>query len=79
MSSNKDNNLNYDEILNSWHDKIIDKADKAMEKANSYEVGSTNYFKYKFYAEGIYEALALLSLEERKAKRKQHKNANDGK
>ena len=55
MSSNKDNNLNYDEILNYWHDKIIDKADKVMEKANSYEVGSTNYSKYKFYAEGIYQ------------------------
>lgn len=64
--------VNYDEILNSWYDKIIDKADKAMEKANSCEVGSANYFKYKCYAEGIYDVLAMLSLEERKAKRKRN-------
>lgn len=64
------NNLNYDEILDSWHDKLIAKAEKAEAKAEDCELGSTDYFKYKFYAKGIYESLAMLSLEERKAKRK---------
>ena len=72
MSTN-DNNLNYDEILDSWHDKLVDKADKAETRADEAELGSTDYFKYKFYAKGVYDALASLSLEERKAKRKQKK------
>lgn len=74
MMSNKDlvNDINYNEVLDDWHDKAVEKATEALEKAYSYVVGSTDYYKYKYYAEGIYVALAMLSVEERKAKRKLH-------
>lgn len=70
-------NLNYDEILNEWHDKVVEKADKYMEKAESYEFGSHEYFRLKSYADGLYMALSMLALEERKAKRKLGKQANN--
>lgn len=62
--------INYDEILNNWHDKVIEKADKYQEKADNYELGSKEYYKYKRFADGLYMSLSMLSLEERKAKRK---------
>jgi len=64
--------INYDEILNVWHDKVIEKAEKYQEKANDCELGSKEYYKYRNYANGLYDALAMLSLEERKAKRKRN-------
>lgn len=62
--------INYDEILNVWHDKVIEKAEKYQEKADDCELGSKEYYKYRNYANGLYDALAMLSLEERKAKKK---------
>ena len=62
--------INYDEILNNWHDKVIEKADKYHEQADNYELGSKEYYKYKSFAAGLYMSLSMLSLAERKAKRK---------
>lgn len=62
--------INYDEMLNRWHDKVIEKADKYREQADNYELGSKEYYKYKSFADGLYMSLSMLSLEERKAKRK---------
>ena len=62
--------INYDEILDIWHDKVVGKADKILEEANDCEVGSKEYLRYRSFADGLYTALAMLSLEERKAKRK---------
>lgn len=62
--------INYDEMLNRWHDKVIEQADKYREQADNYELGSKEYYKYKRFADGLYMSLSLLSLEERKTKRK---------
>lgn len=62
--------INYDEMLNNWYDKVIEMADKYREQADNYELGSKEYYKYKRFADGLYMSLSMLSLEERKAKRK---------
>ena len=62
--------INYNEVLNKWHDKVIEEADKYNEKADECELGSKDYYKFKNYSNGLYMALSMLSLEERKAKRK---------
>ena len=62
--------INYDEVLDKWHDKVIEKADKYNEKADECELGSKDYYKFKMYSDGLYMAVSMLSLEERKAKRK---------
>ena len=41
-----------------------------MKKADECELGSVDYYKFKNYSNGLYMALSMLSLEERKAKRK---------
>lgn len=64
--------INYDEMLNRWHDKVIEKADKYREQADNYALGSKEYYKYKSFADGLYMSLSMLSLEERKAKRKRN-------
>lgn len=69
-------NINYDEILNIWHDKVIDKADKYIEKANNSELGSKDYYKFKNFSDGLYMALSMLALEEKKAKNKLTHNKN---
>ena len=69
-------NINYDEILNIWHDKVIDKADKYREKADNSELGSKDYYKFKNFSDGLYMALSMLALEEKKAKNKLTHNTN---
>lgn len=66
----KKQNIDYDEMLDKWHDKVIEKADKYQNKADEYEFGSIDYFKYRSYSDALYMALSMLTLEERKAKRK---------
>ena len=62
------NSIDYDELLNKWHDKVIEKADKFSDKADNCEIGSRDYLIYKNYSDGLYMALAMLSREEQKAK-----------
>ena len=62
--------INYDEVLDKWYDKVIEKADKYNEKVDECKLGSVDYYKFKNYSNGLYMALSMLSLEERKAKRK---------
>lgn len=62
-------NVDYDSLLNRWHDKVINKADKYSKRLEEVEIGSSDYFKYRSYSDGLYMALAMLSNEERKAKR----------
>lgn len=62
--------INYDEMLNNWYDKVIAMADTYRDRADNYELGSKEYYKYKSFADGLYMSLSMLSLEERKAKRK---------
>lgn len=64
------NDIDYDEVLNTWHDKVVEKADKYKEKADNCELGSKDYYKFKNYSDGLYMALSMLALEENKAKRK---------
>lgn len=63
-------NIDYNKVLDKWHDKVIEKADKYNKKAEEYELGSKDYYKLKNYSNGLYMALSMLSLEERKAKKK---------
>lgn len=62
--------INYDEMLNNWYDKVIAMADTYRDRADNYELGSKEYYKCKRFADGLYMSLSMLSLEERKAKRK---------
>lgn len=59
----------YEELLNSWNDKVIDKADYKLKLSGESELGSSSYYKYKSYADGLYMATSMLNLEERKMKR----------
>ncbi|MGL5329374.1 MAG: hypothetical protein ACRDD7_08900 [Peptostreptococcaceae bacterium] len=59
-----------DEIVDSWHDKVINKADEYLSKSDEFEIGSNKAIQYRAYADGLYTALALLSNEERIYKRK---------
>lgn len=68
--NSQNDSINYDELLNDLHDRMMIKADKAETMANECEIGSAAYYRYKFYAKGIYETFSELSLLERKAKRK---------
>lgn len=70
VSNNQNNNIDYDGLLNDLHDRMIAKADKAEAMADECELGSAAYYRYKFYAKGIYETFSELSLLERKTKRK---------
>lgn len=65
----EDNNIDYDKLLDIWHEKVVEKADRYESRADNYEFGSSNYFKFKNYSDGLYMALSMLALEERKAKR----------
>lgn len=65
--------INYEEMLDNWHDKVIEKADEYAKKADEYELGSINYCKCKHYSDGLYMALGMLATEERKVKRKLRK------
>lgn len=64
----EDSKINYDEVLDEWYDKIIDKADILNEKAESSKLGSKEYFKYKSYADGLIMATSMLSREEKRSK-----------
>lgn len=64
--------INYDEMLNRWRDKVIEKADKYREQGDNYELGSKEYYIHKSFADGLYMSLSMLSLEERKVKRKRN-------
>lgn len=61
--------LNYDSMLDNWHTKVIEKADKYRDKADDYELGSQEYYSNKNYSDGLYMALSILSFEEKKANR----------
>ena len=63
-------NINYDEVLDSWAEKVLSKADMFNKKSDDVEFGSKDYIRYKSYSEGLYMATAMLSNEERKYKRK---------
>lgn len=58
--------MDYDEILDKWHGKVIDKADKLIEQLNTLEPGSKEYYQYKAYSDALYMAISMLSNEERK-------------
>ncbi len=58
--------IDYNKLLDEWHDNIAANADENLEKSNEFEVGSIDYIKYKSFADGLYTALAMLSIEERK-------------
>ena len=60
--------MDYNKLLDVWQDKVITKADKSFEKANEFKIGTKEYFKYKSYGEGLYMALSMLALEDKKAK-----------
>lgn len=62
--------INYDEMLNNWYDKVIAMAYEYRERADNYELGSKEYYIYKRFADGLYMSLSMLSLEKRRAKRK---------
>lgn len=53
--------MDYNKILDLWYDKV-------MAKADEFKIGTKEYFKYKSYGEGLYMALSMLALEEKKAK-----------
>lgn len=60
----------HEELLNNWSDRVIDKADNMLKLSEDSELGTASYYKYKSYADGLYMATSILSLEERKMKRK---------
>lgn len=62
--------INYDELLDVWHEKVLEKARNVDEKASEFELGSSQFFRYKSYSEGLLMALAMLTTEERKYKRR---------
>lgn len=66
----KATNIDYDNLLDEWHEQVVEKADRYQDRADDCEFGSSNYFKFKSYSDGLYMALSMLSLEERKSKRK---------
>lgn len=68
--------IDYNNILDKWNDKVIEKADKLREKADSCVLGSIDYYRYKCYSDGLYMALSMLSLEEKKAKRRIRNESN---
>lgn len=37
--------INYDEMLNNWYDKVIAMADTYRDRADNYELGSKEYYK----------------------------------
>ena len=43
----KDELIDYNDMLDSWYDKVIKKADEMYEKSEGFELGSPKYFKYK--------------------------------
>lgn len=60
----------YEKILDEWHDKVTERADKYLNKVDDFEIGSAKAIQYKNYADGMYMALAMLSRIERKYKDK---------
>lgn len=69
----KGNNINYDELLNNWSEKVLAKAEKYEEEKEYTEVGSFKYGYLKGLAEGYRLAEAMLAQEERKEKKKLNK------
>lgn len=65
----KDKEIYYEELLNNWSEKVINKADNMLKLSEECELGSSSYYKYKSYADGLYMATSMLNLEERKMKR----------
>lgn len=66
-TASKYNNSDYhEELLNSWYDKVYEKAKECELKSEEYELGYKEYFKYKSYSDGLYMAIAMLHNEERK-------------
>lgn len=66
--------LDYDEILNNWHDKVVEKADSHYKIAYEHETDSKTFWRNKIYADALYMSIAMLSNEERKAKRRINNN-----
>lgn len=50
----------YEELLNNWNDKVIDKAGYKLKLSGESELGSSSYYKYKSYADGLYMATSML-------------------
>lgn len=65
----KNKDIDYDNLLDVWHEKVVKKADEYQDKADEHEFGSANYFKYKSYSDALYMALSMLALDEKKARR----------
>lgn len=70
FSDSKTIPLDYNEILDSLAEKVINKADKLVFKLDDVELGSKEYFKLKCYSDALYMAMSMLSNEERIYKRK---------
>lgn len=62
--------INYDELLDVWHEKVMTEAREAEKRAFEFEFGSNKFFRYKSYSNGLLMALAMLSTEERKYERR---------
>ena len=62
------NKEEYEEMLNKWSDKVINKADKLLDNLNNYEEGSKEWWKRKCYADGLYMATSILAGIKRKYK-----------
>lgn len=69
----KDNNINYDELLDNWSEKVLAKAEKCEEEKEYVEIGSFRHGYLKGLAEGYRLAEAMLAQEERKEKKKLNK------
>lgn len=65
--------IDYNEILDNWYEKVTSKADELVEKLDYFELGSKEYWKYKSYSDALYMATCMLSNEERLYKRKINK------
>lgn len=68
--------IDYNEILDTWVNKVIEKADKLVLKLDNVELGSKEYWKLKCYSDALYVSIAMLNNEERKYKRK-YKNKGE--
>lgn len=62
--------IDYDKLLDEWHEKVLTKAREAEKKASEFELGSNQFRSYKCYSDGLMMALAMLSTEERKYRRR---------
>lgn len=69
-----DKEINYDELLDEWADKVFAKADKCKEKRDYEESGSWKDGYLKGLNEAYIMAISMLTLEEKKAKIKLKEN-----